>query len=99
MAPESVNSVVLETTLSNFRLLVRGKVRDVYDLGDRLAAAPGPVEKPSLFIGKFVSGDYFNRVPVVCELAGSRRNDKTMTVIIVATPHKIEGVSPALAAV
>jgi acetylornithine deacetylase/succinyl-diaminopimelate desuccinylase-like protein len=49
------------------------------ELRDRLAAVPGPVEKPSLFIGKFVSGDYFNRVPVVCELAGSRRNDKTMS--------------------
>jgi acetylornithine deacetylase/succinyl-diaminopimelate desuccinylase-like protein len=49
------------------------------ELRDRLAAAPGPVEKPSLFIGKFVSGDYFNRLPVVCELAGSRRNDRSMT--------------------
>src|SRR5215472_13836130 len=49
------------------------------ELRDRLAAVPGPLEKPSLFIGKFVSGDYFNRVPVVCELAGSRRNDRTMS--------------------
>jgi acetylornithine deacetylase/succinyl-diaminopimelate desuccinylase-like protein len=49
------------------------------ELRDQLAAAPGPVEKPSLFIGKFVSGDYFNRLPVVCELAGSRRNDRSMT--------------------
>jgi acetylornithine deacetylase/succinyl-diaminopimelate desuccinylase-like protein len=48
-------------------------------LRDQLAAMPGPAEKPSLFIGKFVSGDYFNRLPVWCELAGSRRNDRSMS--------------------
>lgn len=28
----------------------------------------------SLFIGKFVSGDYYNRVPVSCSIAGTRRH-------------------------
>jgi len=53
-------------------------------LRDELAAAPVLDPKPSLFIGKFASGDYFNRVPVRCEIAGSRRNDATMTLQDVA---------------
>jgi acetylornithine deacetylase/succinyl-diaminopimelate desuccinylase-like protein len=44
-------------------------------LRDRLADTPGVEPKPSLFIGKFVTGDYFNRLPVRAELAGTRRHD------------------------
>ena len=47
------------------------------DLRRRLAAAPGPSPKPSLFIGKFVAGDYYNRLAVRAELAGTRRHDET----------------------
>ena len=43
----------------------------------RLAAMPGDDPKPSLFVGKFVAGDYFNRLPVRAELAGTRRHDET----------------------
>ena len=46
-------------------------------LRERLASVPGDDPKPSLFVGKFVSGDYFNRVPVRAELAGTRRHDGT----------------------
>lgn len=46
-------------------------------LRDRLAARPAPDPKPSLFIGKFVSGDYPNRVAIRAELAGTRRHDET----------------------
>jgi succinyl-diaminopimelate desuccinylase len=44
-------------------------------LRDRLAADPAPSPKPSLFIGRFASGDYPNRLPVRAELAGTRRHD------------------------
>ena len=46
-------------------------------LRDRLAAQPSASPKPSLFIGKFVAGDYPNRLPVRAELAGTRRHDET----------------------
>lgn len=53
-------------------------------LRDRLAAFPGEDPKPSLFIGKFVSGDYVNRLPVRAELAGTRRHDATSDLDAVA---------------
>jgi acetylornithine deacetylase/succinyl-diaminopimelate desuccinylase-like protein len=53
-------------------------------LRDRLADAPGSVPKPSLFIGKFASGDYPNRLPVRAELAGTRRHDETSDLATVA---------------
>ncbi len=37
-------------------------------------AAGAVVPLGSLFIGKFVSGDYYNRVPVSCSIAGTRRH-------------------------
>jgi len=46
-------------------------------LRDRLAGASAADPKPSLFIGKFVSGDYPNRLPVRAEMAGTRRHDET----------------------
>ena len=49
------------------------------DLRDRLADASTDDPKPSLFIGKFVAGDYPNRLPVRAELAGTRRHDETRT--------------------
>ncbi len=54
------------------------------DLRDRLAARPGEQPKPSLFIGKFVSGDYPNRVAVRADLAGTRRHDETTDLAAVA---------------
>jgi acetylornithine deacetylase/succinyl-diaminopimelate desuccinylase-like protein len=59
------------------------------ELRDRLARQPGPTPKPSLFIGKFVSGDYFNRLPVRAELAGTRRHDETSDLVAVAA--ELEG--------
>ena len=53
-------------------------------LRDRLADAPGDDPKPSLFIGKFVSGDYPNRLPIRAELAGTRRHDETADLAAVA---------------
>lgn len=53
-------------------------------LRDRLAAVPGPDPKPSLFVGKFVSGDYPNRMPVRAELAGTRRHDPGLDLAKVA---------------
>lgn len=53
-------------------------------LRERLAAAPGPVPKPSLFVGKFVSGDYPNRLPMRAELSGTRRHDVTSDLAAVA---------------
>lgn len=47
------------------------------ELRDRLADAPAADPKPSLFIGRFVSGDYPNRLPVRAGLAGTRRHDET----------------------
>lgn len=47
------------------------------ELRDRLAEAPSTDPRPSLFIGKFASGDYPNRLPVRAELAGTRRHDET----------------------
>ena len=52
--------------------------RALADLRDRLADASTADPKPSLFIGKFVSGDYPNRLPVRAELAGTRRHDETI---------------------
>ncbi len=54
------------------------------DLRDRLAARPGEQPKPSLFIGKFVSGDYPNRVAVRADLAGTRRHDESTDLAAVA---------------
>jgi acetylornithine deacetylase/succinyl-diaminopimelate desuccinylase-like protein len=53
-------------------------------LRDRLAAASSDSPKPSLFVGKFVSGDYPNRLPVRGELAGTRRHDETSDLVAVA---------------
>lgn len=53
-------------------------------LRDRLTARPAAVPMPSLFIGKFVSGDYPNRLPVRAELAGTRRHDETSDLAAVA---------------
>jgi acetylornithine deacetylase/succinyl-diaminopimelate desuccinylase-like protein len=63
-------------------------------LRDRLAAAPARDPKPSLFIGKFVSGDYPNRLPVRAELAGTRRHDETSNLAAVAAELEslVEGV-------
>jgi succinyl-diaminopimelate desuccinylase len=63
-------------------------------LRDRLAEAPVDDPKPSLFIGKFVSGDYPNRLPVRAELAGTRRHDETSDLAAVAAELEglVEGV-------
>jgi acetylornithine deacetylase/succinyl-diaminopimelate desuccinylase-like protein len=63
-------------------------------LRDRLAAAPAHDPKPSLFIGKFVSGDYPNRLPVRAELAGTRRHDETSNLAAVAAELEslVEGI-------
>jgi acetylornithine deacetylase/succinyl-diaminopimelate desuccinylase-like protein len=53
-------------------------------LRERLADAPVDDPKPSLFIGKFVSGDYPNRLPVRADLAGTRRHDETIDLAAVA---------------
>ncbi len=53
-------------------------------LRDRLAARSGEDPKPSLFIGKFVAGDYPNRLSVRADLAGTRRHDETMDLAEVA---------------
>jgi acetylornithine deacetylase/succinyl-diaminopimelate desuccinylase-like protein len=42
---------------------------------ERLAARPGPKPGASLFIGRFTTGDYFNRLPNVAVLQGTRRHD------------------------
>lgn len=54
------------------------------ELRDRLAAHPVADPKPSLFIGKFVGGDYPNRLPVRADLAGTRRHDDTSDLAAVA---------------
>lgn len=54
------------------------------ELRDRLAAHPIADPKPSLFIGKFVGGDYPNRLPVRADLAGTRRHDDTSDLAAVA---------------
>jgi acetylornithine deacetylase/succinyl-diaminopimelate desuccinylase-like protein len=51
---------------------------------DRLAATGEDASRPSLFIGKFVSGDYYNRLPVRAELAGTRRHNETSDLAAVA---------------
>lgn len=63
-------------------------------LRDRLADAPAEMPKPSLFIGKFLSGDYPNRLPVRAELAGTRRHDETSDLATVAAELEslVEGV-------
>ncbi len=58
-------------------------------LRDRLAASPGRPgagddSRPSLFVAKFVSGDYYNRLPVRAELAGTRRHDESSDLAAVA---------------
>jgi acetylornithine deacetylase/succinyl-diaminopimelate desuccinylase-like protein len=58
-------------------------------LRDRLAATPGDAgagddSRPSLFVAKFVSGDYYNRLPVRAELAGTRRHDESSNLAAVA---------------
>lgn len=70
------------------------------ELRDRLADEPGPLPKPSLFIGKFVAGDYFNRLPVRAELAGTRRHDETSNLAAVAAELDVlvEGVRRATGA-
>jgi acetylornithine deacetylase/succinyl-diaminopimelate desuccinylase-like protein len=45
------------------------------DLRDRLAARPGPRPGASLFVGRFTSGDYYNRLPTSAALQGTRRHD------------------------
>jgi acetylornithine deacetylase/succinyl-diaminopimelate desuccinylase-like protein len=57
-------------------------------LRDRLAADPAPSPKPSLFIGRFASGDYPNRLPVRAELAGTRRHDGSSDLAEVAAELK-----------
>lgn len=57
---------------------------ELSELRDRLADVLGPTPKPSLFIGKFVSGDYPNRLPIRAELAGTRRHDETSDLAAVA---------------
>ena len=58
-------------------------------LRDRLADQPGASPKPSLFIGKFVSGDYPNRLPVRAELAGTRRHDESIDLAAVAAELEV----------
>ena len=53
-------------------------------LRDRLAAHPGDLPKPSLFVGKFAAGDYPNRLPIRAELAGTRRHDESTDLDAVA---------------
>lgn len=53
-------------------------------LRDRLASEPAEEPKPSLFVGKFVSGDYPNRLGVRAELAGTRRHDEASDLKAVA---------------
>jgi acetylornithine deacetylase/succinyl-diaminopimelate desuccinylase-like protein len=53
-------------------------------LRERLAAASTDEPKPSLFVGKFVSGDYPNRLPVRAELEGTRRHDESSDLAAVA---------------
>jgi acetylornithine deacetylase/succinyl-diaminopimelate desuccinylase-like protein len=54
------------------------------ELRDRLAGAPSGEPKPSLFVGRFVSGDYPNRLPVRAVLSGTRRHDETSDLAAVA---------------
>ncbi len=70
------------------------------DLRDRLADASADDPKPSLFIGKFVSGDYPNRLPVRAELAGTRRHDETSDLAAVGAELEalVEGVRRATGA-
>jgi acetylornithine deacetylase/succinyl-diaminopimelate desuccinylase-like protein len=44
-------------------------------LRERLAARPGPKPGPSLFVGRFTAGDYYNRLPTRAVLQGTRRHD------------------------
>jgi acetylornithine deacetylase/succinyl-diaminopimelate desuccinylase-like protein len=53
-------------------------------LRDRLASGPDDASRPSLFVAKFVSGDYYNRLPVRAELAGTRRHDESSDLAAVA---------------
>jgi acetylornithine deacetylase/succinyl-diaminopimelate desuccinylase-like protein len=52
------------------------------DLADSLAAGR-ELPRGSLFVGKFNSGDYYNRVPASAEIGGSRRHhaDSTLEVV------------------
>lgn len=53
-------------------------------LRERLAATLGDDPRPSLFVARFASGDYYNRLPVRAELAGTRRHDESMDLAAVA---------------
>jgi acetylornithine deacetylase/succinyl-diaminopimelate desuccinylase-like protein len=53
-------------------------------LRDRLVATLGDDVKPSLFVARFTSGDYYNRLPVRAELAGTRRHDESTDLAEVA---------------
>lgn len=48
-------------------------------LRDCLAGATAEKPLPSLFVGRFVAGDYVNRIPVSGSLSGTRRHDSGMT--------------------
>jgi acetylornithine deacetylase/succinyl-diaminopimelate desuccinylase-like protein len=48
-------------------------LRRLTDLRDGLAAGT-VTPRGSLYVGKFQSGDYYNRVPVDCAIAGTRRH-------------------------
>ena len=48
-------------------------------LRDRLAGVTAEKPLPSLFVGRFVAGDYVNRIPVRGRLSGTRRHDSAMT--------------------
>jgi acetylornithine deacetylase/succinyl-diaminopimelate desuccinylase-like protein len=67
---------------------------ELVGLRDRLADQPGASPKPSLFIGKFVSGDYPNRLPVRAELAGTRRHDETsdLAAVVAELEALVDGV-------
>ncbi len=42
---------------------------------DRLATRGTPGARPSLFVGRFTAGDYYNRLPHEARLEGTRRHD------------------------
>lgn len=64
----NATSSVIDPLRVGARLLGR-----LTDIRDGLAA--GTVQpRGSMFIGKFVAGDYYNRVPTSCSIAGTRRH-------------------------
>lgn len=54
------------------------------ELRERLASVPAEHPKPSLFVGQFSSGDYFNRVANTATLRGTRRHDVESSLVAVA---------------